>query len=202
LEVQGVLLYAFLSNSHFNEVQTLIKLATAPITNAVGIIDHLSRVHDVVEPALSSTATSLSSAASSLSSQDRSRQLQSGRRGLDGPFLLLVPDRTIRSPESNHTDDKTIPRKAEEEEMVSLDAVPAACPYLDDFIKHAALAAGKYGVGRDSIISAITFFHHEEGMGIELMSLLTPATLVSFSKDQVTEDVGMAIARLASEWLN
>jgi hypothetical protein len=39
--MQGVLLYAFLSNSHLNEVQTLIKLATAPITNAVGIIYHL-----------------------------------------------------------------------------------------------------------------------------------------------------------------
>jgi hypothetical protein len=84
--------------------------------------------------------------------------------------------------------------------MVSIDAVPATCPDIDHFIEHAALAAGKYGVGREAIIRAITFFHHEEGMGIELMSLLTPATLVSFSKDQVTEDVGMAIARLAWEW--
>jgi hypothetical protein len=84
--------------------------------------------------------------------------------------------------------------------MVSIDAVPATCPYLDHFIRYAALAAGKYGVGREAIISAITFFHHEEGMDIELMSLLTPATLVAFRKDEVTEAVGMAISRLASEW--
>jgi hypothetical protein len=79
-------MYAFLSNSHGNEVQTLIKQATAPITNAVGIIYHFSRVHDVVEPGLSSTATSISSAASSvvisLSTSPVSRYVQASI-GLD-----------------------------------------------------------------------------------------------------------------------
>jgi hypothetical protein len=34
---------------------------------------------------------------------------------------------------------------------------------------YAALAAGKYGAGREAIISAITLFHHQESMNIELM---------------------------------
>jgi hypothetical protein len=84
--------------------------------------------------------------------------------------------------------------------MVSIDAVPATCPDLDHFIEHAALAAGKYGVGREAIISAITFFHHEEGMDVRMMSLLTPATLGALGEDVVSEAVDMAIAAMAWEW--
>jgi hypothetical protein len=39
---------------------------------------------------------------------------------------------------------------------------------------YAALAAGRYRVGREEIISAITLFHHQESMDIELMPVLIP----------------------------
>jgi hypothetical protein len=112
---------------------------------------------------------------------------------------LLVPDGRLRSPENNDADDGNIPLNAEEEEMLPLDAVPPRCPYLDDFIKHAALAAGKYGVSRDAITNAITHFHQDEGMDVRMMSMLTPATLVALGEDVVTEAVGMAIAAMAWE---
>jgi hypothetical protein len=74
------------------------------------------------------------------------------------------------------------------------------CHHLEDFIKHAALGAGKYGVTRDAIIDAIALSHQEEGMDIDPMSLLGPAILVAFGEDVVTEVVGMAIANPELAW--
>jgi hypothetical protein len=114
---------------------------------------------------------------------------------------LLVPDSRIRAPENKDADDENIALNAEEEEILPLDAVPPTCPYLDDFMKYAALAGGKYGVGGEAIIRAITFFHQEEGMDVRMMSMLTPATLGALGDAVVNEAVGMTIAAMAWDWV-